>query len=60
MRMPARLPCTCRTILPALHKKYLAAMLDMFGDCALHGSAQLDKAAKVRRLKGRMAFDWLF
>ncbi len=36
-----------RAILPALHKKYLAAMLDMFGDCALHGAAQLDKAAQV-------------
>jgi beta-ring hydroxylase len=38
-----------RAIVPALHKKYLAAMLDMFGDCALHGSNMLDKAQRVRQ-----------
>ena len=36
-----------RAIVPALHKRYLAAMLDMFGDCAAHGARQLDAAAKV-------------
>lgn len=36
-----------RTILPALHKKYLAAMLDMFGDCALHGADMLAVSQRV-------------
>lgn len=42
-----RPPRPPRVVLPSLHKKYLAAMLDMFGDCAERGAAQLDKAAKV-------------
>ncbi len=33
--------------MPALHKKYLAAMLDMFGECAEHGARTIDKSAKV-------------
>lgn len=33
-----------RIILPALHKKYINAMTDMFGDCAIHGSKMLQKA----------------
>lgn len=35
-----------RAIVPALHRKYISAMVDMFGDCGLHGSVQLEKAAK--------------
>ena len=34
-----------RAIVPALHRKYIASMLGMFGDCALHGAAELEKAA---------------
>lgn len=34
-----------RAIVPALHKKYITAMVDMFGDCALHGSRTLNAAA---------------
>lgn len=32
-----------RAILPSLHKKYLTSMVNMFGDCALHGCPTLDK-----------------
>ncbi len=34
-----------RAILPSLHKRYVAAMLDMFGECGLHGAAKLEAAA---------------
>ncbi|KIY93093.1 hypothetical protein MNEG_14871 [Monoraphidium neglectum] len=27
-----------RAVVPALHKKYVASMVGMFGDCALHGA----------------------
>jgi hypothetical protein len=37
-----------RAILPSLHKKYIDAMVGMFGDCAEHGSRTLELAAKVR------------
>ncbi|KAI3429441.1 hypothetical protein D9Q98_005535 [Chlorella vulgaris] len=33
-----------RVIVPALHKRYLAAMLDMFGDCAQHGADMLEQS----------------
>ncbi|KAL6760138.1 cytochrome P450 [Haematococcus lacustris] len=33
-----------RAIVPALHKKYVANMVGMFGDCTLHGCATLDAA----------------
>jgi len=33
-----------RAIVPALHRKYVASMVNMFGDCTLHGLATLDKA----------------
>ncbi len=36
-----------RTILPALHKKYLAAMVEMFGDCAMHGAGMLADSHRV-------------
>ncbi len=36
-----------RAIIPALHRKYIEAMVGMFGDCALHGSRMLDRAAEV-------------
>eukprot|EP00887_Chlorella_sp_A99_P003071 scaffold9.g3071.t1 len=38
-----------RAIVPSLHKKYIAAMVDMFGDCALHGCGVLDAAAAEGR-----------
>ena len=38
-----------RTVVPALHKKYLAAMVGMFGECALHGSAMLEQSHRVSR-----------
>jgi beta-ring hydroxylase len=34
-----------RAILPSLHKRYVAAMLNMFGECGLHGCAKLEAAA---------------
>jgi beta-ring hydroxylase len=34
-----------RAILPALHKKYISAMVDMFADCAVHGGRTLGAAA---------------
>lgn len=36
-----------RVIVPALHKRYLAAMLDMFGDCAQHGADMLEQSHRV-------------
>ena len=33
-----------RAIVPALHRKYVANMVGMFSDCALHGCTTLDKA----------------
>lgn len=34
-----------RAIVPALHKKYITAMVTMFGDCAVHGSTMLENAS---------------
>nr|AGN27239.1 CYP97A1 [Parachlorella kessleri] len=34
-----------RAIVPSLHKKYIAAMVELFGDCALRGTAVLERAA---------------
>ncbi|MEW5298950.1 MAG: hypothetical protein WDW36_002019 [Sanguina aurantia] len=34
-----------RAIVPALHKKYVASMVTMFGEATLHGCDTLDKAA---------------
>jgi beta-ring hydroxylase len=36
-----------RAILPSLHKRYVEAMVTMFGDCALHGSSKLLAAAEA-------------
>jgi cytochrome P450 len=34
-----------RAIVPSLHRKYIESMVNMFGDCVLHGaSVTLDKA----------------
>ena len=33
-----------RAIVPALHKKYIASMVQMFGDSTLHGMQTLEKA----------------
>lgn len=34
-----------RAVVPALHKKYVASMVGMFGDCAAHGAARLEASA---------------
>jgi beta-ring hydroxylase len=34
---------------PALHKRYVAAMVDMFGDSAAHGAQRLAAAAVAGR-----------
>ena len=34
-----------RAILPSLHKRYVEAMVAMFGDCALHGANKLAESA---------------
>jgi len=34
-----------RTLVPALHKKYVESMLDMFGESTLHGLSRLEQAA---------------
>lgn len=36
-----------RAVVPSLHKKYIANMVNMFADSALHGVATLDAAQKV-------------
>jgi beta-ring hydroxylase len=33
-----------RTVVPALHKKYVASMVDMFGECGRNGAAQLARS----------------
>ncbi|EFJ40130.1 hypothetical protein VOLCADRAFT_100143 [Volvox carteri f. nagariensis] len=33
-----------RAVVPALHRKYVASMVGMFGDCTVHGTATLDCA----------------
>lgn len=35
-----------RAIQPALHRKYIEAMVDMFGDCTMHGCEVLEDKAK--------------
>ena len=35
-----------RTVVPSLHKKYVASMVDMFGQCGVHGSAQLARSER--------------
>ena len=41
-----------RMVVPSLHKKYIAAMTEMFGECALLGAESLNAAADV---SGRQA-----
>ena len=73
--LPSRIPClnhappphppthmrshARRAVLPALHKRYIAAMLDMFGGCAQHGSDMLLKAHEVRARVGAKRFGTL-
>ena len=33
-----------RVIVPSLHRKYVASMTDMFGECASYGATQLSRA----------------
>ena len=35
-----------RIVVPSLHKKYVASMVDMFGQCGMQGSAQLARSEK--------------
>lgn len=37
-----------RVVVPSLHRKYIANMVDMFADSGLHGVATLDAAQKAR------------
>ena len=52
-----------RAVLPALHKKYIAAMVDMFGDCALRGcdllgrSADANTSIEMENFFSRLALD---
>ena len=44
------MPFLCRrAIVPSLHRKYIASMINMFGDSTLNGARTLEKAA----LEGR-------
>ena len=38
-----------RALVPALHRKYLESMVQLFGNSSLHGIAQLEKAAAARQ-----------
>jgi len=40
-----------RAVVPALHKKYISAMVDMFADCALHGATMLGKTADENEMQ---------
>ena len=52
-----------RTVVPSLHKKYVASMVDMFGQCGVHGSAQLARAettgttVEMENFYSRLALD---
>lgn len=50
-----------RAIVPALHKKYITAMVGMFGDCAVHGSKTLaaadGKPMEMENFFSRLALD---
>ena len=36
-----------RVVVPSLHRRYIANMIGMFGDCAMHGVATLQQAQQV-------------
>ena len=36
-----------RVVVPSLHRLYIANMIGMFGDCAMHGVATLQQAQQV-------------
>jgi beta-ring hydroxylase len=38
-----------RVVVPSLHRKYIASMTGMFGDCAVQAAATLQHAHQVRR-----------
>jgi hypothetical protein len=42
-----------RAVVPALHKRYVASMVGMFGDCALHGSGEFCPKHLNRGVCGR-------
>eukprot|EP00878_Enallax_costatus_P013378 GHUV01013988.1.p2 GENE.GHUV01013988.1~~GHUV01013988.1.p2 ORF type:complete len:105 (+),score=12.16 GHUV01013988.1:1825-2139(+) len=53
-----------RALVPALHKKYIASMVNMFGDCALHGSngkladaARSGEPVEMENFFSRLALD---
>jgi beta-ring hydroxylase len=43
-----------RVIVPALHKRYVASMVGMFGDCTLHGAEGVLAAAAEKGDKVEM------
>jgi beta-ring hydroxylase len=43
----------CRKVAPALHKRYIASMVDMFGESTLHCISNLDRAT----VRGTMGID---
>lgn len=50
-----------RIVVPSLHRKYIANMVGMFGDCALHGAAALQRAHQVSHfppLSSRITNAW--
>ena len=36
-----------KTVVPALHRKYVESMIDMFGECGLNASAQLARSEEA-------------
>ena len=47
-----------RVVVPSLHRRYIANMVGMFGDCALHGAAALQRAHQVRRVSAQQQHCW--
>jgi beta-ring hydroxylase len=53
-----------RAIVPALHRKYVASMVHMFGDCAIHGAegrlaeaAATGESIEMENFFSRLALD---
>ena len=52
-----------RTVVPSLHRKYVASMVDMFGECGLYGSSQLARSetdgvtVEMENFYSRLALD---
>ena len=48
-----------RAIVPALHRKYIASMLGMFGECALHGARTLEARVDQVRQRASVRVGWV-